>query len=306
MFDDRQLQTLACVIEEQSFEKAARKLHITQSAVSQRIKQLEESFAQILLLRTQPIRPTPQGQQLLKYFRQSQLLQRQVLQSFHPASCSGFSELAIGVNADSLATWFLPALQPLLAQQPIVVDIKVDDQDQTRNLLKNGEVIGCVSASPTPLQGCHCIPLGVMVYRCVATSAFIARYFADGVNRTTLQHAPMVEFNHKDQLQQRYLQRFFALDTARLPTHRVPSSEAFMEIIMRGLATGMVPELQAKPYLDSGQVVDIQPDYYLAVPLYWHIWSLKAPLAEQLTRCLTDCAVQTLDPFDKHPQLTHP
>ncbi|QEQ97613.1 LysR family transcriptional regulator ArgP [Neptunomonas concharum] len=306
MLDYRQLKALSSVIEEQSFEKAALRLNITQSAVSQRIKQLEELIGQALLIRSQPILPTPAGKILLKHFRQVDLLQNEVIQSLSSTEQSGHTVLSIGINADSLATWFLPAIEPLLKQHKILIDLKIDDQDQTQKFLKNGEVMGCITSSSTPLQGCHCIPLGVSVYRCVASLEYIERHFPDGPSATAFRYAPVVEFNHKDALQQRYLKQFFKVNSGTYPSHRVPSSEAFMDLIIRGLATGMVPDQQVRPFLESGHVTEILPNSYLSVPLYWHVWNLKAPLAQELTQTLTQHAAIALEDFDAHPTLTIP
>ena len=76
--DYRTLQALDAVIRERGFERAAQKLCITQSAVSQRIKQLENMFGQPLLVRTVPPRPTEQGQKLLALLRQVELLEKEL------------------------------------------------------------------------------------------------------------------------------------------------------------------------------------------------------------------------------------
>ena len=47
MFDYAALEALATVLREGSFERAARRLHVTPSAISQRIKQLEERAGQV-------------------------------------------------------------------------------------------------------------------------------------------------------------------------------------------------------------------------------------------------------------------
>ena len=111
--DYRTLQALDAVIRERGFERAAQKLCITQSAVSQRIKQLENMFGQPLLVRTVPPRPTEQGQKLLALLRQVELLEEEWLGDEQTGSTPLL--LSLAVNADSLATWLLPALAPVLA-----------------------------------------------------------------------------------------------------------------------------------------------------------------------------------------------
>jgi LysR family transcriptional regulator (chromosome initiation inhibitor) len=304
MIDYKQLKALSTVIEEQNFDRAALRLHITQSAVSQRIKQLEEMVGQTLLIRSHPISPTQAGQALLKHYRQIEMLQNEVISELNPVLQSGHIRLAIAVNADSLATWFLPAVDPILQQYNVLFDLKVDDQDQTQQLLRSGEVMGCITSSSSPLQGCHCIPLGVAVYRCLASPEYINRYLPDGCNENSLRKAPIVEYNHKDALQHRYLNHYFGLSPGDYPTHRVPSYSAFVDMTIRGFAAGMIPDQQASPYIKSGQLLDIKEGNYLAVPLYWHVWNLKTPLATELTNALLKQGEIDLEPFSQHPEFS--
>ncbi|MDX2423086.1 MAG: LysR family transcriptional regulator ArgP [Amphritea sp.] len=287
MFDYRQLQALATVIEEQSFERAAKRLFLTQSAISQRIKQLEESAGQLLLVRSQPLRLTDAGQQLQRYYHQVTLLQDELLTHLNNAQQEGFNKLTIGLNADSLATWFMDAMQPLMEQSPILLDLRIDDQDQTHQLLRQGDVQGCISASSKPLQGSNAVLLGISRYLALASPRFMQHYFPDGVSSATLTQAPAVEYNEKDDLQNSYIQRFYP-EVQDYQRHRVPSSEAFTELIKRGFAWGMAPDLQMKSLLERGEVVELVPGKSIEVPLYWHSWNLATDtghrLSEQLIR----------------------
>jgi len=286
--DSKQLQALAIVIEEQSFEKAAVKLHLTQSAISQRIKQLEDKLGQILLLRNQPLQATENGQKLLRYYYQTQLLHTELLQDLKPEHKQDKIRLAIGVNADSLETWFLPCIAPLVEQYELLLDIKVDDQQQTHKLLTKGEVLGCITSTPKAPQGCHCIALGKVTYRCIATQEYCNKYFKSGVNKEGFKQAPIAEFNHKDQLQNQYLKQYFDINPGEYSCHRIPASYAFLAIICQGQACGMVPEHQAKPLLEQGQVIELTPGQQLDIDLYWHVWDLGSHLLKQLTHLLTD------------------
>ena len=285
MIDYRQLQAFASVIEAQSFDKAAHRLHLTQSAVSQRIKQLEESLGQLLIIRSQPLRPTSAGQHLLRHYRQIALLQSELLESLGDAHAKGFTKLAIGLNADSLATWFMEAIDPLLEDSKLLLELRVDDQDQTHNLLRQGEVIGCISANDLPMQGGSSTALGSTFYRALATAEFIQRYFPNGIDPEGFKQAPAVEFNQKDELQDRYLNVFFNT-SCEYPRHRIPSSQAFLEMIERGHAWGMVPDHQSQLPLNQGLLQELSPGNSLKVPLYWHSWNLTTDVSRRLTECL--------------------
>lgn len=294
MIDYRQLQAFASVIEAQSFEKAAHRLHLTQSAVSQRIKQLEESIGQLLIIRSQPLRPTSVGQKFLRHYRQIALLQSDLLTSLGDAHAKGFTKLAIGLNADSLATWFMEAIDPLLEESRLLLELRVDDQDQTHHLLRQGEVIGCISSSDQPMQGGSCTALGSTSYRALATAEFLKRYFPDGVDPEGFKQAPAVEFNQKDELQDRYLKVTFNTD-CEYPRHRIPSSQAFLDLIERGYAWGMVPEHQSQPALNQGLVHELSPGTSLKVPLYWHSWNLTTDVSRRLTECLVGYCKEHLE-----------
>ncbi len=306
MLDLRQLAALAAVIEEQSFDKAAQKLHITQSAVSQRLRQLEDKLGQALVVRSNPIQATRAGQQVLKHYRQVSMLENELLDELSPEQQSGFTRVSIGVNADSLETWFLDAMETLLAEHNLLLDLKIDDQDQTHHLLRTGEVLGCITASPDAMQGCSCIPLGVMPYRCLASPGYMQRYFPQGTTSEGFRTAPVAEFNNKDELQNRYLDKYFGIGPGDYPRHRIPSSETFFEMILRGHACGMVPDQQSQRMREEGRAIDMTPGQYLAIPLYWHVWNLNSDLARALTKSIVDSSLVQLERFEAHPELTHP
>lgn len=298
MIDYKQLQALVAIIEEASFERAAIRLNVTQSAVSQRLKQLEERLGQTLIIRATPLTATPAGQQLLKHYQQVSLLERELIDTLALETQQGYSTIAIGLNADSLATWFLEAVEPLLLEDKILLELKLDDQDQTHHLLRTGQVAGCISANHQPMQGCNCIPLGTMIYRCLANKDYIARHFPEGPTAEAFRTAPVAEFSNKDELQNRYLDKFFGVGPSDYPKHRIPSTESFFQMIINGMACGMIPDQQSQPLLDSGQVIDITPGYFLEVPLYWHVWNLKSELYRKLTTALRDTAERHLSPLN--------
>ncbi len=294
-----QLEAVAQIIDAQSFEKAAERLCITQSAISQRLRQLETQLGQRLIIRSSPPTLTDAGVKILKYYRQVSHLQEDLLSNLAGNGDDGEASIAIGSNADSLATWLLDALMPLLNNGKTFVEIHVDDQDRTHDLLRDGTVVGCISASAAPIQGCNCIPLGVMTYRCLVSPDYKQRYFPKGVNKESLLAAPCVEFNHKDDLQREYLAHYFGAGYPQT-RHRVPSTESFLEFIARGFAWGMVPDVQSKQWLKEKKVIELIPGNTLDIPLYWHIWNLRTTLSRTLTEALRTEAAKVLLPIPSH------
>jgi len=294
--DSRQLAAFAAVLRDGSFEAAARALHVTPSAVSQRVKGLEERLGRVLIRRGAPCIATEAGQSLQRHAQQLQLLEAQALAPFGLADAAPRGRtataglpLAIAVNADSLATWFVPALAALRARQEAAFDLHVEDQDHSSELLRQGRVMAAVTADPHPVQGCSVVPLGRMRYLAVASPAFVARHLADGVNEATLAAAPCNVFNRKDELQHRWLRR---LTRRRLdpPQHRVPSTHGFIHAALQGLGWGMNPDMLVAPLLACGDLVELVPGTPLEVPLYWQHWRLHVPVVQELTRCVRDAA----------------
>lgn len=287
MFDYKLIKAMATVVLEHGFEKAAQKLCISQSAVSQRVKQLEEQTGRVLLVRSNPPVPTDAGRLILKHYQQVMSLEKGMVEMLDQDSQSAFVPLTIGLNADSLATWFVEAVVPLLLTEQVTLDLQVDDQEQTLSYLKAGEVMGCVSSHARPVQGCTMHHLGTMHYRLLATRDFCSTWFPGGVSTEAAAEAPAVVFNRKDGLHQRLLEGILTEVPSHFPVHYIPSSEQFVELIRKGQAYGSVPDMQGRPYLQTQELVELVPGKAYPVPLFWHVWSHRSRLLEKITKILS-------------------
>ncbi|MGE4292994.1 MAG: LysR family transcriptional regulator ArgP, partial [Desulfovibrio sp.] len=298
------LEALALVLHEGGFEKAAHSLHLTQSAVSQRVRLLEERAGRPLLVRGVPLRPTEAGQALLRHYRQVRLLEDDLHgdpeidlgldQNGGPDSASAtgkvaFRPLPLAVNADSLAIWFLDALAPLARSRRLLLDLVVDDQERTHALLVQGEVAGCLSTRAEPLRGTRSTRLGIMPYTCCAAPGFARQWFPRGIHAATVFAAPAVLFNRKDEVHDAFLCAELGLGLEVLPPyprHYVPSSTKFVDAIRAGLAYGMIPLPQAAPCFASGELLDLTPGRALPVELFWHQWDLASGLMDEVLAAL--------------------
>lgn len=268
MIDPDQLQALSAAVTEGTFEAAARMLHVTPSAISQRIKALETAVGRVLLVRTKPVRPTESGNVLLRAAQQIDAVSTEALHALGHQS-SGASRVALAVNADTLATWLIPALAEL--QDAVVFDLHREDETRTADLLRDGTVMAAVTASALPVPGCTVQPLGTMRYRPRAAPGFAARWFGDGATVEALSRAPLIAFGHGDEVDDRYLRR---RTRRRLmpPRHYVPDSTAAAEAIRLGLGWGSLPDIQ----VGHGSFVEFDPDAHIDVRLYWQQWRLRS------------------------------
>jgi LysR family transcriptional regulator (chromosome initiation inhibitor) len=295
MFDYKLIEALGMVAQEGGFDKAARVLCITQSAVSQRVKLLEEHTGQVLIARTTPPQATSAGQKLLKHYLQVKRLEDDLMGEIGEPDNKGFASIAVGINADSLAIWLLDAIKTFLLEERVLLDIRVDDQEQTHRLLKDGEVMGCISTQKRAMQGCRIEYLGCMNYHMVAAPGFAARYFPNGLTIEDVRRAPALIFDRKDELLHKLLHQSLGEVPVSIPTHYVPSVEKYAEFITLGLAYGMIPDQQSTPLLRNDQIVDLSPECSVPVKLYWHCWSLKSNLLNKFTQQLTLKARTLLD-----------
>ncbi|ORA65109.1 transcriptional regulator ArgP [Mycolicibacterium elephantis] len=282
--DGQQLAAFAAVIEHGSFDAAAARLHVTPSAVSQRIKALEQRVGQVLVVREKPCVATPAGVPLLRLAAQTALLEAEALGEM-AGGTGGAPRIAMAVNADSMATWFSAVFDAL---DDVLFDIRIEDQDHSARLLREGVVMGAVTTERTPVSGCRVQPLGVMRYVPVASPAYRDRYLPDGFTAAAAAQAPSLAWNRDDALQDMLVRRVFRRDIIR-PQHYVPTAEGFGAAVLAGLGWGMFPEALAQPHLDDGSFVRITKAH-LDVPLFWQCWKLDSPIVARITEAVTAAA----------------
>ena len=293
-FDYKLFHALDAVISLQSFDRAAQQLHMTQSAVSQRIKQLETLVAQPVLIRSQPLQLTELGQQLLQHYRQVQQLERELLPQIYPEESDQLIRIALATNADSLATWLLPALQPLLSEGHVEMNFLIEDESRTIERLRKGEAFGAITLQAEPLPGCQSDYLGTVDYILIAAPAFIRRFFPQGLTIDALRKAPGVSFDPRDDMHVTFIQKYFGLPSGSYPCHIVRSSETFVTMAKLGLAYCIIPSLQITSELNSGELVNLLPETPLKERLYWQRWVLEKGIYRQISQHIRETAHRLL------------
>ncbi|WP_441002593.1 LysR family transcriptional regulator ArgP [Pseudocolwellia agarivorans] len=272
--DYKLLHAFSMVIKYESFDKAAEFLYLTQSAVSQRIKQLEKLVSQPVLIRSTPLRATEIGKKLLNHYYQVQQLEADLLPHIYPEDLISPLTISLATNADSLATWLIPALAKLIQTHNIELNLEVTNKTNTIYKLKNGEVFGAISTQAKALPGCVVDKLGNMNYVLVASPDFRDKHFKKGVNKDSLLKAPGLLFDSKDMMHSEFIKKEFGLVQGSYPCHIIHSSEAFVNFAKQGLAYCLIAELQIKDELKQGKLIDLLPNKHIIQTLYWHRWLL--------------------------------
>jgi LysR family transcriptional regulator, chromosome initiation inhibitor len=297
MLDYASLAAVAAVVREGSFERAARSLNVTTSAVSQRVKHLEERLGSILIIRGQPCKATEIGRLLCSHVEQVALLEHELRGALPKLVQTGGREdritLRVAVNADSLGTWFIGAMARFIDGEKALVDIALDNEEHTVEWLRSGEVLAAVTAHAQPVQGFNSLSLGRLTYLAVASPSFVRRYFPDGVNATALSSAPSLKFNNKDRMQEQWVRRVCRREV-EIPSHWFPATGAFLDASLAGIGWGMNPASLVREHVQSGALVELVPGRTLAVPLYWQHTRLQVPMLSRLTEAVVKAAKDAL------------
>jgi LysR family transcriptional regulator (chromosome initiation inhibitor) len=286
MLDTRDLMTFLAVIEEESFEAAAKVLHVTPGAVSHRIKQLEESVGTLLVKRLLPTQVTPAGEVVLRLAQQVRMLQMDARQELSEANNTVNTRLTIALNDDSLSAWFLPAILPVIKAHDVSLDLRMGDHEHTNQLLRDGTAIAAITTDPKPVRGCEIKAIGVMRYKAVASRAFQQAYFAQGFTRQTLERAPTILFDRQDTMSERFCQQLFG-QSLQMPVHYIPSSRGLIEAAMMGLGWCMAPEKLIREACESGHLIELAADHALDIQLFWQAFKLNTQLLKELTKSIS-------------------
>ncbi|WP_255795683.1 LysR family transcriptional regulator ArgP [Mycobacteroides abscessus] len=280
--DSQQLVAFAAVVDEGSFDAAARRLMITPSAVSQRVKALERSVGQVLVRREKPCVATDAGTSLMRLAAQIGTLEREALQEMGGGVPI---RVAIAVNADSFGTW----MGSVVSQIPdgVLINIRIEDQDHSAELLRAGVVMAAVTTEPRPIAGCRSESLGAMRYFGMASPEYVERHLPDGLLDSGIdkvRQAPLIRWDRRDALQDQFLRKLFRRDVV-VAGHCVPTTVGFTAALRAGLGWGMMPE-----QLDREGLVELAPGRYLDVPLYWQHWKFESSTLSAITSAVREAA----------------
>lgn len=298
MLPYEELLAAATVAQAGGFARAAAELHITQSAVSQRIRKLEDSLGQLVLSRTNPPRLTALGRRLVQHLHEVRRLEEEIepLNGSSQHASPRNVVLTIGVNADSLATWVLDALDKFARTERVRLEFIVEDEDYTLELLRKGEVVGCVTTARDTIQGGDVEFLGALKYVCVCTPRFKREHFGRHKCNVAeeLLAAPCISFSRKDDLNERFLERVFGTKSPSLCAHFVGSNQSYNEALLKGWGWGLAPKCQVESFVRRKRLINLIPAEPELVKLYWHQWRRRTALEARLADAVSQGAQRWL------------
>jgi LysR family transcriptional regulator (chromosome initiation inhibitor) len=284
------LRTLATAVRLGTFEATARELHVTPSAVSQRIKALETRVGRVLLHRVKPLEPTEAGHVLVRLARQTELLEAEAVAALlEEGDESTYSSVPIAVNADALFRWFVESLAQVQSRHRVTFEVIREDQSRTAELLRRGEVMAAITSEPQPVPGCRVVRLGKLSYRAVASPAFFEAHFSGGVNAASLGSAPVMVFDRADTLQHDYIRRITRRHLAPPATY-LPSVREFDHAVRLGMGWGLLFGRDGERDIAEGRLIELVPGRKVEVPLFWQHWKLGSAVVDELTDTIVAAA----------------
>ena len=296
-FDYESLLVLSAVVRTGSFEAAAKSLNVTQSAISQRIRQLEEKTGTMLILRGRPCIGTEDGLLLCRHVEEVSLLEHELRECMNigekPDGRGAPTSVRISVNSDSLATWFPDVVDRAASELNLRLEIIPDDQEFTEERLRSGDALAVVTSSKTTVPGCKSILLGIMEYMSVASPAYMDRYIPDAISLKAVSQAPSIQFDRKDTLPMQWLDKAFG-QSEGLISHSVPSYEGHLQCCLKSIGWAMMPSITVGPLIEQNKLVEILPNIRLHTPLYWQCRANSSGSLEKLNEIVSSVASQAL------------
>ena len=287
MIDYPAARAVALIVQSGSFERAAAALNVTPSAISQRVRQLEERLGAVLIERGAPCTATEPGAWLCRHMEHVGILEAELMHHLpglvDPAAPAQRVTVNVATNADSLGTWFLAAAAAYTRDSETLLNIAIDDEGHTADWLRRGRVLAAVTSLAKPVQGCQLRPLGKLRYHATASPWYLERHFPAGVTPAAIANAPALTFNQKDRLQHEWVRQALGQDVT-FPTHWLPSTQSFVDASLAGMGWALNPVQLVREHLASGRLVELVAGATLDRPLSWQVNRLAADHLSDLTR----------------------
>lgn len=280
MIDYEAIRALEAILEYQSFEKASKSIGITQSAITQRIQGFESFLGERLLIRKTPYKPTATGQAYLGLLRKVKILESEI-----ESNSSNKPIIKIAINRDSLDLYFLDIISDKECAEAFALEIIADNQDNTLEYLKSGQVDMCISSESKAIPKHVSTHIGDMEYCLVCSPQFHMKYFKNKTTKEILANAPLVIFDKNDKLQHNFLKENYGVEPMS-SISQMPSVQSFKIAIIGGYGYGFVPLLDIQQELKQKKVLEIFPSKKLKVPLYLHQWEYQKDYIKMFTKKL--------------------
>lgn len=267
---------------------AADELCISQPAVSQAIKQLENNLGSSLFLRTSKgVRLTPEGEVLYSYIKRGYELILLGESKFRDMKDFNNGEIRIGASDMTLHYYLLPYLEEFHQKYPkIKVTVTNAPTPETINFLHDSRIDFGVVSSPISIKE----DLNITKVHEIQDVFVAGTKFYDLKNRVLtyeqLEELPIICLEHNTS-SRRYVDDYLRKNNVTLkPEFELATSDIIVQFALRNLGIGCVMSEFAKPYIESGELFELFFDRKIPKRHICIITSEKNPISNAAQKLL--------------------
>jgi LysR family transcriptional regulator (chromosome initiation inhibitor) len=247
-----QLEAFVAVATQKTVHGAAVDLHITQTAVTQRIRMLENKLSTTLFIRTRRgMMLTPEGEALLRYCQATYELEGEALAIIQGAAKETAIRFCITGPTSIMRARIVRQCFPIMQQFPnLLMHFDINDLDSRVRSLRAGESqLAVIQREDVASEMEHKI-LAPEHYVLVCTAAWKKRLLPD-----ILKTERIIDYDPLDQMTMNYLRHFNLLELAQHERYFINRTEMMAMMLVAGFGYGILTLEFSKPYIESEELI---------------------------------------------------
>lgn len=263
------LQAFMEVAKQKSVHNAAHVLHLTQTAVTQRIRVLETKLGTTLFIRThRGMRLTQEGEALLRYCQAASELEGEALAKIGGAGITSTIQVCITGPTSIMRSRIIPQCLPIMHEFPcLLMYFDITDSEHRVSSLRSGASQFAIIAQEDVAPEMEYKHLRPERYVLVCSSQWKKRKLKD-----IIQHERIIDYDPADQMTFNYLKHFELFDLAKHERHFVNRTESLAMLLTAGLGYGVLSAEFSQTYLDNNQLIVLNSGkiYQHTMALAWY------------------------------------
>jgi len=279
-----QLHAFMAIVRYQTVHNAARHLHLTQTAVTQRIRVLERNLNTTLFIRTKRgMILTPEGEALQRYCQSAQALEGEALSMIKKAAIDQTVELCICGPTSIMQSRIVSMCFPVMKKFPnLLMQFNISDTEDRHQQLRTGQCQFAV------LQEEH-VSL-VMRHKLLVPEKYVlvcSKQWQDQPLEAIIKNQHIVDYNANDQMSFNYLKHYKLFEFAKHERYFANRPEILAALIEAGFGYGVLTEEFSQPYVEKGSLIVLNENkiYENKMVLAWY----DRPTPPKYFSAIIDC-----------------
>ena len=264
------LEAFMAVAKHKSVHAAARAIHLSQTAMTQRIHSLEHKLETTLFIRArQGMQLTAEGEKLLRYCHTVADFSSETLQQMMSAGIDSIQRITITGPSSIMASRIIPGGMQIMKNFPkLFITFNVDDTDTSIELLRSGLSHFSILKPEQVSQDMVSKPLAAEEYLLICCKKWRHRKLQDILN-----HERIIDFNAADQTTLNYLKQFNLFQYAKADRLFVNRTDSLTQMLVEGYGYGVLTKEFSQPYLKNGSLIKLNQGkiYKNYLSLAWYL-----------------------------------